>query len=189
MTVVLGLDQSLTSFGAARVGSDPGCPAELHRWRPGARRGHERLEWLLGNVEEAARGADLALIEGLAFGAKGSSLLDLAGLFGVVTHRLWQIGVPYAVVPPSCRMKYLTGKGQADKDTCLLAVVRRFPGIEVDGNDTADALTIAAMGADWAGFPLADMPAAHRAALTAKNSKGKPAIAWPALRKEALNVR
>ena len=161
-----------------------GCPAELHRWRPGARRGHERLEWLLGNVEEAARGADLALIEGLAFGAKGSSLLDLAGLFGVVTHRLWQIGVPYAVVPPSC------GPGVPTPcSTYLLAVVRRFPGIEVDGNDTADALTIAAMGADWAGFPLADMPAAHRAALTAKNSKGKPAIAWPALRKEALNVR
>jgi Holliday junction resolvasome RuvABC endonuclease subunit len=177
VTSVLGLDQSLTSFAAARVSSDR--PVELHRWRPGARRGHDRLQWLLDHLEAAAEGCDFGVIEGLSFGAKGSSLLDLAGLFGVVTHRLWQIGLPYAVVPPSSRMKYLTGKGQADKDTCLLAVVKRFPGIEVDGNDQADALTMGAMGADWGGFPLVQMPETHRAALTVKNSKGKPAIAWP----------
>jgi Holliday junction resolvasome RuvABC endonuclease subunit len=185
VTIVLGLDQSLTSFGAARA--SPALPVEMHRWRSGARRGHERMQWLLDNVEDAASGCDLAVIEGLSFGAKGSSLLDLAGLFGVVCHRLWQIGLPYAVVSPSSRMKYLTGRGQADKDTCLLAVVRRFPGIEVDGNDQADALTLAAMGADWAGFPLAKMPEAHRAVLTAKN-KGKPVIDWPVLRKGVLDA-
>lgn len=188
MIKVLGLDQSLTSFGAACASSDPAIPVELHRWRPGARRGHERMQWLLDRLEETVQGCDFAVIEGLSFGAKGSSLLDLAGLFGNVTHRLWQLSVPYAVVPPSSRMKYLTGKGQADKDTCLLAVVRRYPGIEVDGNDQADALTMAAMGADWAGFPLAKMPEAQRAVLTAKN-KGRPVIDWPALRKEALNAR
>jgi crossover junction endodeoxyribonuclease RuvC len=182
VTAVLGLDQSLTSFGAACVSS--ARPAELHRWRPGARRGHERLQWLLDKVEDAARECDFAVIEGLAYGAKGSSLLDLAGLLWAVRHRLWQIGVPYALVAPSSRMKYLTGKGQADKDTCLLAVVRRFPDIEVDGNDTADALTLAAMGADWAGFPLAKMPEAQRAVLHAL-AKGRPAIDWPVLKERA----
>ena len=186
MTAVLGLDQSLTSFGGARASS--AGEVELHRWQPGKRRGHERMQWLLDNVEAAAEGCDFGVIEGLSFGAKGSSLLDLAGLFGVVCHRLWQIGLPYAVVPPSSRMKYLTGRGQADKDTCLLAVVRRFPDIEVNGNDQADALTMAAMGADWAGFPLVKMPEAHRAVLTAKNTKGKPAIDWPVLRKETVDA-
>ena len=185
---IIGYDQSLTSFGAACVSSDPDRPAELHRWRPGTRRGHDRLQWLLDRVEDSAQDCDLAVLEGLAYGAKGSSLLDLAGLLWAVRHRLWQLTVPYALVTPSSRMKYLTGKGQADKDTCLLAAVRRFSGIEIDGNDTADALTLAAMGADWAGFPLVSMPEAHRAALTAKGKGGRPAIEWPALREGTVRA-
>lgn len=190
MTRVLGFDPSLTSFGGAAVGSGSEEPAVLYRWRPGTMRGHERMQWLLDRVRNAAEGCDLAVIEGLAYGAKGSSLLDLAGLLWAVRHLLWQMDVPYALVAPSVRMKYLTGKGQADKDTCLLAVTKRFPGIEVDGNDTADALTLAAMGADRLGFPLAKMPEAQRAVLTAVHSeakkRGQPVIVWPALR-EALS--
>jgi crossover junction endodeoxyribonuclease RuvC len=192
MTVVGGLDQSLTSFGAARVGSGLSAP-ELHRWQPPRRlgTGHERLEWLLGNVREEAADWDLALIEGLAFGAQGSSLLDLAGLFTAVTHELWKMGVPYVVVTPNLRAKYVTGNAHAGKDDCLLAVERRFPAAAVAGNDQADALTLAAMGADHLGFPLAKMPEAQRAVLTAivpAKKKGNrvipahPAIAWPALK-------
>lgn len=184
MTAVLGLDQSLTSFGAACIDSRADVPPGVYRWRPGGRRGPERVQWLLDKIETVLWECDVVVIEGLAFGAKGSSLLDLAGLFHVVTHRLWQLEVPYAVVPPSSRMKYITGKGQADKETCLLAVVKRYPGIEVSGNDEADALTLAAMGADHYGFPLAEMPVTHRAALTALKSH-KPVIAWPELKEGA----
>lgn len=187
MTVVGGLDQSLTSFGVACVSS--GSAPELRRWQPAKRlgTGHERLEWLLGNVREAAAGWDLAVIEGLAFGARGSSLLDLAGLFTAVTHELWKLGVPYAVVSPYVRAKYITGNVKAGKDECLLAVERRFPGAVVAGNDQADALTLAAMGADHLGFPLAKLPEAQRAVLTAivpakKEKPAHPAINWPALK-------
>jgi Holliday junction resolvasome RuvABC endonuclease subunit len=184
---IVGYDQSLTSFGAACV--RPGSPAELHRWQPpGKLRGDERLAWHLVNVEETARDCDLALVEGLAFGAKGSSLLDLAGLFTLVTFRLWQMGVPYAVVSPFVRAKYITGRAGANKEDCLVAVIKRFPGIDVRGNDMADALTLAAMGADKYGFPLAVMPADQRAVLTSivpakKMNPAHPAIAWPELRK------
>ena len=47
----------------------------------------------------------------------------------------------------------------------LLAVARRWPHVEIVGNDTADALALAAMGADHLGQPIAAMPATHRAAL------------------------
>lgn len=185
MPVVLGLDQSLTSSGAARVSSGA-VPPELHRWQPGGRLGHERLDWLLGNVRELAAGCDLVVIEGLAFGAKGSSLLDLAGLFTMATHELWRMGVPYAVVTPNLRAKYITGDGSAGKDACLIAALRRFPGADITGNDIADALILAAMGADHLGFPLAKVPAVQRAVLTAivpakKNKPAHPAIAWPVL--------
>lgn len=190
MTVVGGLDQSLTSFGAACVSS--AGQAELHRWQPAKRlgTGHERTDWLLGNVRAAAAAWDLAVIEGLAFGAQGSSLLDLAGLFTVVTRELWLLGVPYVVVTPFQRAKYVTGNAKAGKDECLIAVLKRFPGVDVAGNDQADALSLAAMGADHLGFPLARMPEAQRAVLTAvvpAKRKGNrvvpahPAIAWPEL--------
>jgi Holliday junction resolvasome RuvABC endonuclease subunit len=187
--LVLGCDQSLTSFGAARVSS--AGEVELHRWRPGKLRGHERMKWLLDHLEEAAEGCDFAVVEGLAYGAIGSSLLDLAALLDHVTYRLWQLGIPYAVVTPNLRAKYITGDVKADKDTCLVAAVKRFPDADVDGNDKADALTMAAMGADWAGFPLAAVPAAQRAVLTSivpqKKVRGRvvpahPAIAWPELK-------
>jgi Holliday junction resolvasome RuvABC endonuclease subunit len=191
---VLGLDPSLTSFGGAVI-SSAGEPATLYRWKPPAKmRGHERLQWLLDHVEGASQGCTFAVIEGVAgSGVQGvEAHLNLAGLHWLVSHHLWQRGIPCAVVQPTVRQKYITGLGRADKDVCLLAVERRFPDIGVGGNDTADAFTLAHMGADWAGFPLAKLPAGQRAVLTSivpakKNKPAHPAIAWPDL-KEALSA-
>src|SRR6185437_16969747 len=82
-------------------------------------------------------------------------------------------------------------KGSASKEDCLLAVERRFPEARVQGTDDADAFTLLAMGMDWAGCPLAILPAAQRAVLTArvaatKQKPAHPAIEWPELRKAAL---
>jgi crossover junction endodeoxyribonuclease RuvC len=187
---VLGLDPSLTSFGAARI-FETGA-VELARWKSKVL-GHERLDYLLEQIRLAADGCDLAVVEGAAVSRVlgGEAHLNLAGLHWLVRHELWKLRVPYAVVQPTLRQKYITGKGRADKDECLLAVERRFPDIKVGGNDQADALTLAAMGADWAGFPLARMPLAQQEVLTAivpqKKSGGRvvpahPAIAWPDLK-------
>lgn len=188
MLHILGVDQSLTSSGAACVSSDPDEAAVLHLWKPPAKmRGTERLQWHVDNLEEAAEGCDLVIFEGLANGALGSSLLDLAGLLAVLRLRVWQMEIPCVVVPPSSRMKYIVGHSPAGKEECMLAVDRRFPQVGINGNDQADALTLAAMGADYYGFPLAKMPEAQRAALTAvvsarKNKPAHPAIDWPVLR-------
>jgi crossover junction endodeoxyribonuclease RuvC len=190
---IAGFDQSLTSFGGALF-SSADEPAALYRWQPGKLRGHERQDHLLSLMAGVAQQCDFVMVEGLAFGAKGSSLLDLAGLYGLMTYRLWQLKVPYVVVTPFQRAKYLTGRAAASKEDCLVAAIKRFPDIEITGNDIADAVTLAAMGADWAGFPLAKMPADQRAVLTdivpAKKKAGRvvpahPAIAWPDIRKAA----
>lgn len=188
MLHILGVDQSLTSSGAACVSSDPEEPPALHRWKPGTKmRGEPRLQWLVDQLEEAAEGCDLVIFEGLAQGAIGSSLLSLAGLLAVMRLRVWQMEIPYVEVSPFSRAKYITGRAGAGKDECLLAVERRFPHAGIDGNDQADALTLAAMGADYYGFPLAKMPESHREALTAivpakRGKPAHPAIAWPVLR-------
>jgi Holliday junction resolvasome RuvABC endonuclease subunit len=182
MAIVTGLDPSLTSFGFARI--EDGAAAVTGRATPRTR-GHERLDYLLSTVAEWAAPADLCLLEGPAYAAKGSSVIDLGGLHWLVRHHLWSLGVPYAVVPPALRAKYITGKGNAPKDQVLAAAIRRYPQVMLDGNDEADALVLAAMGADHLGQPLAAVPQAWRAVLTqvAQSGKrrGKPAIIWPEL--------
>lgn len=195
---VIGLDPSLTSFGGA-VATDDGAPPALFRWKAGSLTDEARMLHLVNCVEAAARGCDLAVVENTV-GSRVLNVeahLNLGGLHWAVRIRLYELGVPVAVVTPSLRMKYLTGKGRAEKDECLTTAVKRFgflfPGHDdpdappvLDGNDKADALTLAAMGADHAGFPLCVMPAAQCAVLTSvvaatKRKPAHPAIRWPAL--------
>jgi Holliday junction resolvasome RuvABC endonuclease subunit len=161
--VVLGLDLSLTSTGAA-VAEDGHCKT----WRvkpPAKLAGHERLAWLLERMHPGGH-IDLVVIEGPAFGAKGSAYHQLAGLWWLVTHDFWSAALTPAIAPPASVKRYATGKGNAGKDDVLREVCRRFPDFG-GGNDEADALTLAAMGADHLGHPIAAMPATHRAALVA----------------------
>jgi Holliday junction resolvasome RuvABC endonuclease subunit len=197
---VIGLDPSLTSFGAACL-YGPNA-VTLHRLKPvKGMTGHERLRWLLAAVEGLAFGCDVAVVEGavLIAAGGGESRIATAGLHWMVRHRLWEIGVPYAVVTPATRAKYVTGNGAAGKDLCLAAAVKRFaplfPGTDddalpvLDGNDKADALTLAVMGAEYYGQPAVRMPADRTALLranrTTKGHAGEPVIAWPQLKREA----
>jgi len=184
-----GMDQSLTSFGFARV-----CGGQAKAWRveTGKLRGDERLEVLLEHVRDAAMGLDVVIVEGLAQKAAGSSLLDLAGLLALVGHELWKMRVPYVVVSPYRRAAYITGKASSPKDQCLAAAIKRFaPVADLTGNDEADAMTLAHMGADHYGCPLVKMPADRIEGLhavhpknTVRARKGDPIINWPQISRE-----
>lgn len=164
---VIGLDLSLTATGVA--GKDF---AEVIT-PPKNIKGYERLRFIDADVMDLfARGADLTVVEGLAYAAHDTNRAG-AGLWWLITYHLWKRGYPFVVVPPASRAKYATGKGNANKDTVLASVVRRFPSVLVDNNNAADALVLAAMGYDYYGHPLAVMPETHRAALAA--------VDWPEL--------
>jgi Holliday junction resolvasome RuvABC endonuclease subunit len=184
---VAGLDPSLTSFGLAVIWGGPDLVPLLYRLKTGKLRGHERVAFLLDEVTSMVRGCDLAVVEGavLVAAGGGENRLALAGLHWIVRHRLWEIGLPYAVVAPSTRAKWLTGNGGAGKDDCLVAAVKRFPRAEISGNDTADALALAAMGAAAYGQPYVPMPqdrtALLHAARTTRQHRGEPVIGWPKL--------
>jgi crossover junction endodeoxyribonuclease RuvC len=174
--IISGLDPSLTSFGAAQT---DGIVVSGQRLRPKSR-GHDRLSELLGLTEQYAREADVVAVEGLAMGAKGSAVTDLAGLHWLIRHGLWKRAVPYVVIDPRSRMKWLTGNGNAGKDECLAAAIKRFPMIDITGNDIADAVTIMAMTAAHYGQPLVTMPADRDLVLRGINPKtGLPKIRWP----------
>jgi len=178
MSVVVGLDLSLTSSGWARVNT------ETTRTRTGRivpeLTGHERLRSILHQLTEVLADADLVVVEGPSFGSgqaiRQNGHHERAGLWWLVTHQLWGVGVPFAVIPPATLKRYATGKGNATKDAVLAAAIRRYPQVGFDGNDQADALILAAMGADHLGQPIATMPGVQRAALNAVEWPLQPAV-------------
>ncbi len=168
---IYGLDLSLTSTGVA---SAVGWAESI---RPPAKlRGHARMAAILAGITDLVVQPDLVVVEGPSYGNQGAQRQaghhERAGLWWLVTHNLWTRGVRVAVAPPASVKKYATGKGNAAKDEVMVAVCRRFPWFD-GNNDCADAVILAALGADHLGVPMVPMPAAHRVAMDG--------VAWPDL--------
>jgi crossover junction endodeoxyribonuclease RuvC len=98
---------------------------------------------------------------------------QLAGLSWLVRYRLWKASAPVALVPPSKVKLYATGKGQGADKLAMVRAAERFPGVEIEDDNAADALWLAAMGARHLGMPVDDVPQAHAAALMG--------VTWPFL--------
>lgn len=163
---VIGLDLSLTGSGIAssagwceRVGTKDVTKLPLVA-RLAA------VDDLVDQIVILCRQAVLVVVEVPAFSRAGGGVLERSGLWWLVARRLWIGEVPIAQVFNQQRMRYATGKPQADKGAVIDAVARRWPQFETGGDDNlADSAVLAAMGADWLGVPLAPMPATHRKAL------------------------
>lgn len=174
---VVGVDLSLTSTGLA----DSHGNVDRYRTKPTKTPG---LLDDLGRIERIAHAvhlfalfgpdtwaATLVALEGPAFsrGAMGGQHVR-AGLWWAVAARLTALPGPQVVViPPTTRAMYATGRGNAGKDEVLAAAVKRYPAHDVTGNDVADAVILAAIGARLLGHPIDDMPKSHLRALEKVN--------------------
>lgn len=161
--MIVGLDLSLTSTGVCRWQRDGRYDTQVLKSRASVK-GHARLFWIMSELRHVTDGAKLAVVEGPAYGAKGSAYHQLAGLWWLVTHQLWLWQIPTAIASPAAVKTYATGKGNAGKDIVLSAVIRRWPGFE-GGNDEADALVLAALGAEHLGYQTVPVPQSHQGAL------------------------
>lgn len=161
--IAIGLDLSLTRTGVAGAG-----------WTSSIRvktRGHERLQAIREAIADYTRHADLVVIEGLAYDGHDRNRQN-AGLSWHIRHDLWLRGTPYALVPPSCLKVYAAGNGGAHKEAVRAGLAERLTWITAKTPlDESDAATLAVMGYDHLGQPLAEFPEANRSAL-----KGG---AWP----------
>lgn len=181
---VVGIDLSLASTGIGIIDDYQGY---VHRITTGKLRGHARLKMIAGEVVRHCKGADLVVIEGPAYNAKQGAF-DMGGCWWTVTHYLWRNGISVVSVQPSQLKKYATGTGagpNSSKDRVLAAAIRRYPGVDITGNDEADAFVLAAMGADWLGHPIAKVPEACRAAV--ESVKGWPGAVPTGNGKPAFN--
>jgi crossover junction endodeoxyribonuclease RuvC len=174
---VVGLDLSLTSTGIATIHRDDsitlrgiGSKGRAGATLPERRHRLDQLgECIVQHVLDAS--PHLVVIEAPAFSRTTGHQHDRSGLWWLVVNRLVLsrfVSGPTTVVEASgtSRCKYATGKGNAHKDQVLAAVVRRYTSVEVTGNDTADALILAAMGRRWLGHPIeTSLPNTHLAAM------------------------
>jgi Holliday junction resolvasome RuvABC endonuclease subunit len=163
----VGLDLSLTSTGIALGDDTHAVPAD--KLRGPARLAHIRdriHEHLAGFLYE--RGNPIViLLEGYSFASKNSHAHSLGELGGVM--RLWfhDHGFPVIEVPPTCRAKFATGKGNAGKSEVVSAISARTGRIWTGrgAEDECDAWILQEMGLTHLGTPRHDWPASHRNAL------------------------
>jgi crossover junction endodeoxyribonuclease RuvC len=173
---IIGLDLSLRSTGIATQTGTRTLTSTGHRG-DSLRVRHARLRDLattiaLAVTEAAAPRTGLAVIEAPSLGQqRQEGTHDRAGLWWLVVDELLSAGHLVAEVAPASVKKYATGKGNATKDTVMLAVARRYPEHRITDNNQSDAVVLRAMGCHRYGNPLADVPKAHATALDA--------VAWP----------
>lgn len=164
---VIGLDLSLTSTGVATP-ADRLMTVRLANGMRGAERLATLREGILVSVPPLT---DLVVIEGPAYSrALGAGHHEAAGLWWQIVCNLHTAGIPYAVVPPTVLKKYATGKGNATKPDMRVALLQRY-GCDVRDDNQVDAWWLRAMGLDYLGCPVVEVPKAHRDALTK--------VAWP----------
>lgn len=184
MNTIVGLDLSLTSTGIAvhadgetstyRIQSKPkptgppdakskGKPTQTHRDK--AIRFNMIRAGVLGKFPEGST----VYIEGPSYASVGAASHDIAGNWWLLVHELmfsWECQV--FVVSPAQRCQYATGKGagpDAGKDRVLAAAIRRYPDLDISGNDVADAVILMALGCRHQGAPIDDVPALNLRAL------------------------
>lgn len=177
---VVGLDLSLTATGVATERGTEVLRTDL--------RGCDRLAWIRDMVLPACgcfhnadgwnadpydiRLADIVVLEDYAY-SRSNQAHQIGELHGVIRLALHEAGIPVALVAPTARAKYATGKGKAGKAEVLAAAIRRL-GYDGHDDNEADALWLRQMAIDHYGLtePSAPMPAVNRAALDK--------VDWPA---------
>lgn len=176
MTVVIGLDLSLTATGLAAVTSDGGFTVTTEG-STGKRADtladrDRRLADLVRRIGLFIQDWDdytLAVIEGPAIMSQGGSNWDRAGLWWLTVQMLEPTRT--AVAAPTTVKKWAAGKGNADKAAVAVGVARLWPEAEATNDNEWDALALATMGAQKLGLQVPSR--AHHADALAK-------VAWPA---------
>lgn len=125
---VVGMDLSLTAAGFC----DASSPYTL---KTDHLRGCERIATIRDHVLGFVRANDdpLVMLEGYSFASKGTAVINLGELGGVVRLALHEAGITVVEVAPSALKLFGTGKGNANKVAMGMAAQRNgYTGPEDD---------------------------------------------------------
>lgn len=138
----MGLDLSLTSTGVCLSGNS----FSINSKNKGIKRLIEISERILHTA--LLEKPHAIMLESYSFGSKFSRAHSIGELGGVVKTVLYQNGFAIIDVPPTCRAKFATGKGNASK-TEVMHAISSFAEIEFLGasaDDLCDAWILEQMG-------------------------------------------
>jgi crossover junction endodeoxyribonuclease RuvC len=177
MTTIVGIDLSLTCTGVAIIRDGQAITGRItSKGKADATLDQRVIRLHNLALEIGLRAADakpdLVLIEAPAYSKSMGSMHDRSGLWWLTVDLIDSLDRPIVEVTSGGRAKYATGKGNASKDDVLSAVVRRYSTVDVNGNDEADALILAAMGARHLGSPIEE-------SLPKVNLEAMSGVAWP----------
>lgn len=176
---VVGLDLSLTATGLAEFRLDSGLllvetfGTKGHKGDTFAQRGArltKMADFILDWTCTPGMDPTLVVVEGPSYGSVFGSQHDRSGLWWLVVSVLMDEGIDVLVVSPRSRAKYATGSGNAKKDVVLAHVIERYADMtdecRIANDNEADAVTLAAMGARYLGFPIEEeLPAENLSAM------------------------
>ncbi len=177
---VVGIDPSLAATGLAIIPTDVRGTAAITLGRKGqAGEGWgQRSDRIVAQVRRVCSQVPdhtrLVVIESMpqrmakplpSFGDRWAVWF---GIYSTLRSR----GIPVAVVMPSTRALWATGKGNAKKAEVLSAVREQWSPLRIRDDNQADALVLASMGAHHLGWPL---PFETKP----RHTTGLEAIEWP----------
>jgi Holliday junction resolvasome RuvABC endonuclease subunit len=151
---MMGLDLSLTSTGYS-IDRETGIISTKTK-------GPERLSVISNEIIDlvAIKLVDIVIVESYSFASRNSQAHSIGELGGAVRMRLWECGVPYIDIPPTCRAKFATGKGNASKNEVISSISAKtnivWSGAGAD--DRCDAWILEQMGLAYIGKSHYDWP-------------------------------
>jgi len=113
---ILGIDLSLTSTGISVNGETGTITTQA--------KGAERLSIISLAILDAVidNSIEIVAIEGYSFASRNSQAFSIGELGGVVRTRLWERNIPFVDIPPTCRAKFATGRGNAAKTEVMSSI-------------------------------------------------------------------
>jgi crossover junction endodeoxyribonuclease RuvC len=158
MTTALGIDPSTKATGLVHLyaADKIKVPQTLFAGTlvPKKLAGIDRAQWIVSEIMERITEwqPDVIVIEGYSLNMKNaSSVIPLVELGGLLRFCLKLDGLSWADPRASELKRFVTGKGNSDKDQVMLQVYKRW-GFEPASNDIADAYGLAVMGLAYKGL-------------------------------------
>lgn len=158
---LIGIDLSLTSTGWAAQDKYGTITTNLS--------GAERLEYIYEELKQLLilNNKPAVIIENYSFASRGSRQFSIGEVGGVARLLFKQMDITFIEVPPTCRAKFATGRGNASKNEVVSAISART-GIVWTGkgaDDMCDAWILLEMGLCAIGSPRFDWPQLQKSVL------------------------
>jgi len=77
---------------------------------------------------------EIIAMEGLAFGAKGRSVMTIGGLTHILRELFIELNIDFLIIPPTTLKKYWTGKGNANKEDMIQTTINKGYNIPITKN-------------------------------------------------------